>query len=77
MIKNEDNDIFESTVKILDTRPDPPLVPYKEMHTETYDTNTVLPKCKYLDENQISQVIEQNNFFTDLVIYHANVASLK
>ena len=77
MIKNEDNDIFEFTVKILDTRPDPPLVPYKEMHTETYDTNTVLPKCKYLDENQISQVIEQNNFFTDLVIYHANVASLK
>ena len=41
------------------------------------DTNEVLYRCNYINQNDLSEVVEGIGNLSDLSVFHANVVSLK
>ena len=77
--KSDDNDIFNTTEKLLTTALKAPFISRLDNHMQkNCDSISKKPNiyCSYLDQNQISNAIGKKEDISDLLVYHANVSSL-
>ena len=82
MIKNEDEDIFDTIDYASNYLPSTePVTLTNTLLTKNEkidaDSDVILEKCKYIDQNDLSEIVGGSNDFSDLVVYHANVVSLR
>ena len=78
-LKCEDCDIFDTTKNFLRTFLNLPIVSRSEIHNlvdNDNDNQNKIINCNYLDPNFINEVITENDTFSDLFVFHANVSSL-
>ena len=61
---------------MTDAEPDPPKV-VEKIEVEDSDTDEVIETCRYIDQTHLNEIVGDINDTSDLIIYHANVVSLK